>query len=434
MKLQSKTVVVLFRLRKNTIYCRITVNGERAKSDFSVNERVRAPLNKSQIQDGEWDGKKQQVKGNGVEAMLINNKLEQIRAKIKTHATHFMAEGRHYTADLLRDIFLGKAEISYSLIRTSELMLEYMKKQPEDEVAKGTLRGYHTRHNNMVKYLNHRRYTRLKPDEFAPSFARDFLQYMRLEHQPNASQVHAAKCLEYIKRVIHFAINEEWIRHNPLQAFAIKKCNSKPTPHLSEEDRNKLERAKFASERLHRVKDIFVFCCHTGLSFADVTSFRASQHLTVVKGHVWLEMQRMKTGVNFYVPLSAVAQDILSRYGGEQLPVISNPKMNSYLKEIADICGITINLTVRVARKTFGMVMLNDMNLDLETVSKMLGHTSTGITEKHYAEVLKKRIVKRLVTENADFYESSLVQPAIAIKPAPMLGFQRVRPITLQLE
>jgi site-specific recombinase XerD len=434
MKMHAKTVVILFRLRRNTIYCRITVNSERAKSDFSVNERVRAPVNKNQIQDGEWDSKKQQVKGNGVEAMLINNKLEQIRAKIKTCATHFMAEGRHYTAELLKDIFLGKSEISYSLIRTSELMLEYMKRQPEDEVAKGTLRGYHTRHNNMVKYLNHRRYTRLKPDEFAPSIARDFLYYMRMEHQPNASQVHAAKCLEYIKRVIHFAINEEWIRHNPLQSFAIKKGNSKPTPHLSEDDRDLLERANFSSERLQRVKDIFVFCCHTGLGFSDVSSFRASKHLNVVKDHVWLEMKRMKTSINFYVPLSAVAQDILSRYGGEQLPVISNSKMNCYLKEVAEICGITINLTVRVARRTFGMIMLNDMNLDLETVSKMLGHSSTGMTEKHYAQVLKKRIVKRLVTENADFYESSLVQPAIAIQPAPMIGFQRVKPVTLQLE
>lgn len=402
-------VLVLFRIRKNTIYVRITHNRQRCKNDFSIHERVVPPKNKKRPQAGEWDAKNQQIKGNGPEAQLINTKLEQVRTQIRTFAMHLTMQNKTYTADTLKSLYLGESKLSYSLVETSEMMLEYMGRQPVDEVAKGTMRGYTTRHNNMVEYLRARNYSNITPEEFAPSLARDFLQYMRLEHKPNAAQTHASKCLEYIKKVIHHAINQEWITYNPLQAFKIKKGESKPTPYLSQEERERIESRVFDLERLREVKDLFVFLIHTGLSYADSILFRASLHIVNRAGVYCIDMSRIKTGVDFYVPMTQTAWWILQRYGGERLPVRSNVNTNAYLKEIQVLCGITTTLTVRVARATCGVILLNEMNAPMETVSKVLGHKNIRTTAKYYAKVLKHKVIHDVVTRNPDHYKMTSV-------------------------
>jgi site-specific recombinase XerD len=398
-------VLILFRIRKNTIYVRITHNRQRCRNDFSIHERVVPPKNKKRPMVGEWDAKAQQVKGNGPEAQLINAKLEHIRSQIRAFAMHLTVLGKPYTADTLKSLYLGESKLTHSLTETSEMMLEFMDRQPVDEVARGTLKGYRTRHNNMVEFLRARNFYHLTPEEFAPSIARDFLQYMRTEHQPKASQTHAAKCLEYIKKVIKHAFNQEAIKFNPLQAFTIKKGESRPTPFLTQDERDRLESQVFELERLQEVKDLFVFLIHTGLSYADSVVFRASLHV-VKRGDLYcLDMSRIKTGVDFYVPLTRTAWWILQRYGGERLPSRSNVNTNAYLKEIQTICQIGTKLTVRVARATCGVILLNEMNVPMETVSKMLGHKNIRTTQKYYAKVLRHKIIHDVVAKNPSRYE-----------------------------
>lgn len=388
-------VRVLFLIRENFLYCRITVNKKRCTA-FSIHEKVEPVL---------WDAKRQKLKGGGPENDAINTRLGLIRAQIKHFEYDLSNKKKPITANILKELYLGKKKLFYTLIETSEKHIAFLETQP-DEVAEGTVNTYKTKHTHLVNFLKLKKMDAIGTEEFTPTLADEFMKWMRTEKKPRPSkQSHAAKTLEYIRKVIRFSINKEWTKFNPLQAYTIRKGPHKMASYLMLEDIDKIQKKKFASERLENVKDIFVFLCHTGLSFRDISRFRFSKHCVFQDNIYWIDMSRFKTGIDFYVPISRIAYFILKKHGGETLPIKSNQKFNDYLKEIQAICGIEVTLTAKVGRTTFGVVMLNEMDTPIETVSKMLGHTSVRTTEKYYAKVLKQKIIRDVIRKNRGYYD-----------------------------
>jgi integrase len=155
----------------------------------------------------------------------------------------------------------------------------------------------------------------------------------------------------------------------------------------------------FEIEHVNQVTDIFLFCCYTGLAYVDVKQLKRMQIATGVDGEQWIFTNRQKTEAPTRVPLLPKALEIMKKYEqhpkccneGSVLPVLSNQKMNSYLKEIADLCGITMVLTFHVARHIFATTITLSNNVPMETVSKMLGHKSMRQTQ-HYAKMLDGKI------------------------------------------
>jgi integrase len=155
----------------------------------------------------------------------------------------------------------------------------------------------------------------------------------------------------------------------------------------------------FTTERLNYVKDIFLFCCYTGLAYIDVKKLKRAEITTGTDGEWWIFTRRQKTETVSKIPLLPVALKIVEKYAnnaecsqhGSVLPVLSNQKMNAYLKEIADVCGISKNLTFHIARHTFATTVTLSNGVPIETVSKMLGHKSLKQTQ-HYAKILDLKI------------------------------------------
>ena len=156
---------------------------------------------------------------------------------------------------------------------------------------------------------------------------------------------------------------------------------------------------QFHAERLNTVKDIFLFSCYTGLAYADVKKLKQSDVVTGVDGKRWLAYRRQKTDTTAKIPLLPPAIRLMEKYfdhpetmeSKRLLPVLSNQKMNAYLKEIADICGISKTLTYHIARHTFATTITLSNGVPIETVSKMLGHRNLRTTQ-HYAKILDKKI------------------------------------------
>ena len=142
------------------------------------------------------------------------------------------------------------------------------------------------------------------------------------------------------------------------------------------------------------VRDIFLFCCFTGLAYADVKKLTENDIVLGMDGEKWIKINRTKTKTRSSIPILPSAALILEKYanqGDTVLPVLSNQKMNAYLKEIADLCGIKKNLTFHLARHTFATTVTLSNGVPIESVSKMLGHTSVRTTQ-HYAKVLDKKL------------------------------------------
>jgi site-specific recombinase XerD len=168
---------------------------------------------------------------------------------------------------------------------------------------------------------------------------------------------------------------------------------------LSEHELNRIALKKFSSERLSQVRDVFLFCCYTGLAFVDVEKLKPSEIGIGIDGTKWIFTHRQKTDTLSRIPLLPVAIDILERYenhhdcinSGKVLPVLSNQKYNDYLKEIAGICSINKKFTTHTARHTFATTVTLSNGVPMESVSKMLGHKNIKTTQ-HYAKVLDKKI------------------------------------------
>ena len=155
---------------------------------------------------------------------------------------------------------------------------------------------------------------------------------------------------------------------------------------------------KFPTKRLEQVRDVFLFSCYTGLSYVDVKDLKASEICTSFDGKLWIMKHRQKTDTPVNVPLLKIPLAILKKYEGqlpkgELLPVLSNQKLNSYLKEIGDLCGINKNITFHLARHTFATTTTLSKGVPIETVSKMLGHTNIETTQI-YARITNEKIRK----------------------------------------
>jgi integrase len=168
---------------------------------------------------------------------------------------------------------------------------------------------------------------------------------------------------------------------------------------LSENELQAIHAKQFSSYRINQVKDIFLFCCYTGLAYIDIKQLTPAEITIGIDGEKWIYTSRQKTDTLTHIPLLPPALEILEKYKNDPscnnknvlLPVMSNQKMNSYLKEIGDVCGIQKNLTFHMARHTFATTITLSNNVPIETVSKMLGHRSLKQTQ-HYAKILDKKV------------------------------------------
>lgn len=206
------------------------------------------------------------------------------------------------------------------------------------------------------------------------------------------------KYLTNFRKIINLAVVNEWVDRDPFAKFKGSKQEVK-RDFLIEEELDRISQKSFAAQRLNLVKDTFLFCCYTGLAYVDVAKLSASNISTGIDGEQWLFVDRQKTGSSSHVPLLPPALAIIAKYRdhpeavnkGLLLPVISNQKLNAYLKEIADICGINKHLTFHVARHTFATTVTLTNGIPIESVSSMLGHKSIKTTQI-YAKVVQKKV------------------------------------------
>lgn len=229
--------------------------------------------------------------------------------------------------------------------------------------------------------------------EISHVFITDFETYLRTESRCNENTT--AKFMQTFRMIIIMAKNNGWIFADPFINYKIR-LKRVDRGYLTEPEIKKILKKQFTCKRLEQVRDIFIFSCFTGLAYIDVRNLTKDNIRTSFDGKLWIMTARQKTDTAVTVPLLKVPQAILKKYegtlpDGRLLPVLSNQKLNSYLKEIADLCGITKTITFHLARHTFATTMTLAKGVPIETVSKMLGHTNI-ITTQIYARITNDKI------------------------------------------
>ena len=202
------------------------------------------------------------------------------------------------------------------------------------------------------------------------------------------------------------ARNNGWMQHDPFANYKIR-IKKVDRGYLTEEELQKIKQKELAIDRLIKVRDIFIFSCFTGLAYIDARNLTYDNIKKGVDGNLWIITKRKKTDTPVTVPLMSIPLEIIEKYRNQQpdckvLPLLTNQKMNSYLKEIGDLCEIEKNLTFHLARHTFASTTTLAKGVSIEAVSKMLGHTNIKTTQI-YARVTENMIsneMHKLTSQN----------------------------------
>jgi site-specific recombinase XerD len=385
---------LLFYLRKQKnykggampIYMRITVNGKRA--DMSAGRECEA---------SKWNNRAGRAVGTKEEIKSLNNYLDSLQTKVRNAHQVLIESNQLITTEGLQNQFLGRTEKSRYLIQLFKEHNAKVKALIGNGFEENTLKGYNTTIKHLTGFLQ-KEYgkTDMEIGLLDHAFITSFEFYLKTDCK--CSGVSAAKYIKHLKKIINYCIANSWLKQNPFVNYK-STAKAKERTYLTQQELDAIANKRFTIERLAQVRDIFVFCCYTGLSYADVKKLKRNEITIGVDGEQWIFTSRQKTDTSSRIPLLPVALEILSRYQdhpqcenkGLLLPVLSNQKMNAYLKEIADLCGIIKHLTFHLASHTFATRVTLSNGVPIETVSKMLGHTILKTTQ-HYAKILDIKV------------------------------------------
>ena len=402
---KRNTLSVLFIIKKS----KLLKNGEAPICmRITVNKRVAEVMIKRSIPVDLWNQKKECSKGKDRVANELNHYINTVRAKILQIHRELEIDNKTITADIIKDCFYGRDKVQRSLLEVYAEHNEKCRALIGKEYTESTVTKFDTSINRLKEYIRSR-YHRddMMLAELDGQFIRDFDFWLKTDkHCQNNS---ALKYLKNLKKVVRIALANGWIKKDPFYGIRFKQ-EEVNVEFLSREELDILMNKEFAIQRLEQVRDIFVFCCFTALAFVDVQQLSREHLIKDNNGALWIRKARQKTNQMCNIPVLSIPQRILGKYEdnaecikkGVLLPVISNQRMNAYLKEIADLCGIAKRLTTHVARHTAATVVFLANDVSMENVSKILGHSNIRMTQ-HYAKVLDSSIMREMRNVEKNF-------------------------------
>ena len=402
--MERTTFGLLFYIRRDKtnkrgeapVFMRLTINGERA--DASI---------KRFIEPHAWNSAKGKANEKSRGGKDLNLYLDAISANILRIQRDLELDKKEVSAQIILNRYLGKEQSDrHTLMEVFRAHNEKCRALSGISLAPATVIRYETTLRLTEEFLQ-KNYKKedCYLDEVTNQFIEDFEFFLKTVRR--CCHNTTTKYLLNFKKIIRIALAKGWMKKDP---FAQVHFHFEPVERefLEKQELKAMLNKEITITRLAQVRDIFCFCCLTGLAFTDVQQLKAEHLVADIHGKIWIRKARQKTKNMCNIPLLDEAQKIIDRYRehsycqtrGVLLPVCSNQKMNSYLKELADICGIPKNLSTHCARHTFATLTLAS-GATIDNVAKMLGHANVNMTRR-YAKVLDSSIMRdmEVVAEN----------------------------------
>ncbi|TKC01564.1 site-specific integrase [Pedobacter cryotolerans] len=406
----NQTLKILFWHRKSKadskgfapIICRISIDGKDA--EFSTSQKVHI---------SEWNINSKKVIGSS-HSKKINSALNHIESSLEINFTVLKTRFDNVTPIMLKNVFQNfpmendKNELEQEtpqLLELTNIHINDFAELVEKKLrSKETLKQWKATKKKIVEFLKFEfKANDIELAAIEYSFAQKFYKFLAVKRVPTLKDPAAMKQIKNLKQILNIAEANLWIAKNPIQKF---KCGSED-PEINPLEIFEVERLwrkNISVERIAKVRDAFIFQCFTGFAYQDIYNL-SKDHIVYVgpQNEPWLVKERGKTKVTEMVPILPIVAELIEKYKNDKyckvynrlIPVNSNFRYNTYLKELSDICNIGKPLNSHLARHPFADMMLNVLIFPLEDVSKMLGHKNIRTTQR-YARVKKSRIGKKM--------------------------------------
>ena len=390
----KKTFNQIFFIRKSknlksetvTIYLRLTVNGSRVEIST---QRI--------CQPSRWSPTSNRVIGKTEEVRALNNYLETIQFRIFEIQKDLISLGVDYSCEDIKSKYLGITDKPRLLIEIYDHHNKEFAQLVGKQFSAGTLKRFETCKNSMEKFLIWKyKIKDIDIKKLGYEFLHDYEFYVKTVQK--CSHNTTMGYIKKLRKIIRQCVAKNWLDKDPFMAFKITLTETHRTI-LNEEELQTIAKKKFVTKRMEQVRDLFLFSCFTGLAYSDVTKLTPHDIVRGIDGDLWIHTTRTKTDTASRIPILSTAMDMINKYKDEPemiannklFPMLTNQKMNEYLKELATLCNLNKELTFHCARHTFATTVTLSNGVPIETVGKMLGHRSLRTTQI-YAKVLDNKV------------------------------------------
>ena len=345
----------------------------------------------------QWDSKQQVISPPNIENDTLNAHLSLIRQKMNQAFLFLQMQGKEFDVDDVLSKYKGEKPKEQKTVMD---VINYHNKRMEKLIGVETTFTSWEKYSQTQKHIeDFVKFKYGKKDfplmKLSEVFLHDFEYYLKTEKSFKVSTIY--KSIQRFRKMMKLALSMDYLKKDPFILYRAKRYK-KEIVYLTKKELDNLRKHSFAQKRLEQVRDMFVFCCYTGLAYREMANLRSQNIIEHFDGFLWIQMKRQKTGKQISIPLLSIAEEIIDRYreGDTLLPVISNQKYNSYLKEIAELVGIEKNLTSHIGRKTFATTVLLYNDVPMEIVSELLGHSKISVTAESYGKVVQKKVSQQM--------------------------------------
>jgi integrase/recombinase XerD len=337
-----------------------------------------------------WDSGKQKASPSSTENTLLNNKLSLIHQQIDKAFLMLQILPNEFDVDDIYRKYKGEdSKEEITILGAYDLHNDKTKKLIGIDFNQLSWSRYVESRRKVALFITkfyNRKDVRLKDLDL--KFIQDLEYFFKTALKLKQATVY--RSIQRVKKIIQFAISENYVQRDPFHLYKNKKYKT-VIVYLTDEELKQLEKHTFSQPRLQQVKDLFIFCCYTGLAYTEMSSLTTKNVEVGFDGKEWIQMIRKKTNRKISIPILPKAREVLDKYD-DKLPTLSNQKFNSYLKEISELVGINKKLTHHTARKTFATTVLLFNNVPMEIVSELLGHSNMNVTQSHYGKIVQKKV------------------------------------------
>ncbi len=393
MKKVVNTFSVSFFVRKERvvkgetkIYVSIVLNKQRMK----IATNLFVPISN-------WDSAKGYPRGSAIEIKQLMMKLDEIKNKYFESYHSLLIKNKSFSVEDVKNDFLGIKDSQQTLLK----IFQYHTDTTKNTLSESSKRHFGVTEKYFKEYLAKVYHvTDIPLSRLNLKFITDFEQFV---YQKNANTTRPClhnsmmKHIIRFRKVVNIAIMNDWLDKDPFMKF---KSSYTPTNRgfLTLDELKAIEQLELENSRLRLVKDMFVFSCYTGLAYVDVMNLKTDNICIGIDKKSWIKTSRTKTKIPVNLPILPIAADLIEKYKssplverGSVFPFIENRHVNESLKVLAEMCGIPKVVTFHMARHTFATTVTLTNGVPIETVSKMLGHTSIKTTQI-YAKVVDSKI------------------------------------------
>ena len=343
-----------------------------------------------------WNPRESRLNGKSREAVETNAKIDKLLLAVNMAFDNLVERKIDFDATDVKNHFQGSMETQMTLMRMTDVVCDDLKARIGIDRAKTSYSTYHYMRLTLGEFIGHQYKVKdLAFGQLTEQFIHDY-QVFAMENKGYAIDT-VRHHLAILKKICRLAYKEGYADKIHFQHFTLPKQSDKTPRALSRESFEKIRDVEIEPHRKSHIlaRDMFLFGCYTGVSYADVISITDENLYTDDNGALWLKYRRKKNEHRASVKLLPEALALIEKYHDDNrptlFPIVYHPNLRRHMKSLAVLAGVSSTLCYHQARHSFASLITLEAGVPIETISRMLGHSDISTTQV-YARVSPKKL------------------------------------------